>query len=388
MLTEHQKEVLEKALNILKNSKRLLIKGSAGTGKTFMLNTLVNYLPNNKTIYVTAPTHKALNILEDKVNDEKVTFKTIHSALKMKKYVDNDTGEISFKPTFKIEKNTTILKHVDYIIIDESSMVGGDILKIIEDYYKGTVIFVGDSKQINPVNEEDSPVFVAGYPEVELTQIVRQVSGNPIIELSNNLSLIRSNGNIVDSKGYLYTSDYDKICQTLASTNGSDEYKYLAYHNEEVNKVNSDVRKMIYGDNPKLIEIGESLILDEPYKESHFTNETIKVKELISGDIPLKELLTTNSLKRSLFGWDINIKLYLINNKVLAIHEDGFDNYNRVLNTIKKKIEINKLHWTDYYSFTENFLKFKYAHAITVHKSYHGSCKTHLIAGTPLNCIN
>lgn len=378
MLTEHQQEVLKQSIKLLKSSKRLLIKGSAGTGKTFMLNELIKKLPYDlDEIYVTAPTHKALSVLEGKI-DLDVEFKTIHSALKMRKKVDNDTGGIYFEPKFKITKGTQLLSHIKCIIIDEASMIGNDILNIIDEYYKGTVIFVGDDKQINPVNEEDSPVFTAGYPTVELTQIIRQSSGNPIIELSRDLSLVRSNGSLIDGKGFVYTSDYEKICKTLAEVNGSDEYKYLAYHNDEVNRVNSDVRKMIYG-NPKLIELGETLILDEPYKDLLFNNETLKVEKLKQGDIELKHFLVTSRLKKELFGWNIKIKVYLINDEILAIHEDGKDAYQRVLNHIVKKVSENKLQWVDYYAFVELFLRFKYAHAITVHKSQGSTYKNVII---------
>ena len=376
MLTEHQQEVLKQSIKLLKSSKRLLIKGSAGTGKTFMLNELIKKLPYDlDEIYVTAPTHKALSVLEGKI-DLDVEFKTIHSALKMRKKVNNSTGDIYFEPKFKI--TTQLLPQIKCIIIDEASMIGNDILNIIDEYYKGTVIFVGDDKQINPVNEEDSPVFTAGYPTVELTQIIRQSSGNPIIELSRDLSLIRSNGSLIDGKGFVYTSDYKKICKTLAEVNGSDEYKYLAYHNDEVNRVNSDVRKMIYG-SPKLIELGETLILDEPYKDLLFNNETLKVEKLRAGDVALKHFLTTSKLKKELFGWDIKIKTYLINEEILAIHEDGKDSYQRVINHIVKKVSENKLQWVDYYAFVELFLRFKYAHAISVHKAQGSTYKNVII---------
>ena len=133
-----------------------------------------------------------------------------------------------------------------------------------------------DNKQLNPVNEEDSPVFISGYPEVELTEIVRQKGGNPIIDLSNNLTQISSKiGNRSDVGGYMYTYDSDKILSTLAQVNGSDELKYIAYTNAEVDKMNKLVRQRIYGENPQKIEVGETMIFDAPYKDYYTNNSSL-----------------------------------------------------------------------------------------------------------------
>lgn len=379
MLTKHQTDVLNKAISIITSPKnnRLLIKGSAGTGKTYILNELIKRLPYDLSqIYVTAPTHKALSVLEGKI-DLDVTFKTIHSALQVKKVVDNATGSVAYKPTFNPKK--PLLKSIKIILIDESSMISEVLLDIIDKYYQGKVIFIGDEKQLNPVEEENSPVFHKGYPEVELVEIIRQGENSPIIDLSRNLDLIHSLEGIRNDAGaYVFTYDFEKILNRLAEVNGSDELKYLAYTNEEVNRVNSLVRTKLYGDSPKLIEKGEVLIIDEPYQQQYFTNECLRVNELLEGKVELTNFLVTNGLKRQLNTLKVKIHCYLINGKILAIHEKDTE-YPHVLNIIKRKIEEKKLLWSDYYAFTELFLKFKYAHAISVHKSQGSTYKNVII---------
>jgi hypothetical protein len=73
-----------------------------------------------------------------------------------------------------------------------SDFIGGNPTRTPQPYladYPFPIIFIGDNKQLNPVGEQVSPVFVQGYPKVELTEIIRQGEGNPIIELSRDLDI-------------------------------------------------------------------------------------------------------------------------------------------------------------------------------------------------------
>ena len=91
-LTQHQNEKFLEALQILSKSKRLVIKGSAGVGKTYMVNELIKQLMVNlniysaNQIYCSASTNKAVGVLKDKVTED-VTFVTAHQALKMKRKI-------------------------------------------------------------------------------------------------------------------------------------------------------------------------------------------------------------------------------------------------------------------------------------------------------------
>ena len=244
-----------------------------------------------------------------------------------------------------------------------------------------------DNKQLNPVNEEDSPVFISGYPEVELTEIVRQKGGNPIIDLSNNLNQISNKiGNRSDVGGYVYTYDTDKILQTLAQVNGSDGLKYIAYTNAEVDKMNKLVRQRIYGENPQKIEVGETMIFDAPYKD-YYTNEELLVEECIVKErefsVPhsmMEEKIEDRYLKMEFKYYSINptpsvgynengdIRETLVDN-IIVIHEDSEKDFKDCLKVLKDRIKISECKWTDYYQFYEQFAQLKYNHAITVHKS-------------------
>lgn len=424
-LTEHQEEVLNEALEIMRSSNRLLIEGSAGVGKTFMVGALLDRLISrgSRKILCTAPTNKAVSVLREKIKENNfISLSTTHSALKLKRTINFKTGEVTFKPSYSDKYPP--LKGVDILVIDEASMVPLAILKEIEHHATKQgckVIFIGDNKQINPVNEEESPVFIGKpimmsnmeyaanppeyshtidkegeflrvnvpYPKVELTEIIRQSEDNPVINLSRNLDLIKSKiPELVGNKGYIFSEDIDKVVETLATVNGSDKLKYLAYTNAEIDKINKLVRTRIYN-NPQKIELGETLIFNAPYKESYFSNEEIKVDRLLVkekeflyplgkyseepfGKIKLKyySINYINGISHENKGsWDVDKESSGTTDNIIVIHEDSEKDFNKIKSTVKNLASVRDIEWIDYYVFIEQFADLKYNHAITVHKS-------------------
>lgn len=383
--TQHQQKAIEDSILKLKGSNYLLIKGSAGVGKTFIVNELINRLNRGRTIFCSAPTNKAVAVIRGKVDEKSnLQFLTTHSAMKLKKNIDYKTGAISFKPYFS-EKYPP-LKGVDIFVIDEASMLNKDLLGYIEQYserFGVRVIFIGDEKQLPPVKESVSPIFTRGYPEVELTEIVRQAEGNPIIALSRNLSMLGTVKDLYteddeteEKQGFLYSNDREQVVETLAFVNGSDKLKYLAFTNNEVDTMNRDVRTRIYG-NPNKLEVGESMIFNSPYKKEFYTNEEIKIEQLEIREKKFEYMsdkygTTEQELgEAEMYGY-VNLKHYVINpekENVIVIHEDSEDDYNKTLSLMKSKTKVDQVDWKDFYEFQEKFADLKYNHAITIHKS-------------------
>jgi exodeoxyribonuclease-5 len=383
-LTTHQDEKLNESLEILKTGNRLLIAGSAGVGKTFMVNELVKKLIPTmpfKRVVCSAPTNKAVSVIKGKVDDhDKLSFATVHSSLKIKRQVNYKTGAVTFKPNFNL-KNPP-MKGVGLFIIDEASMLNKQLLKFVEEHadkQRTKVIFLGDDKQLNPVGEDNSPVFSASYPTVTLSQIVRQGEGNPIIKLSRELSIIDDKEpSRVEDMGYIYTEDLGMVVETLAAVNGTDKLKYLAWTNKEVELVNKLVRRRIYGETPKKVEPGETLIFNSSYQDMYYTNQELKVE---TTDTATMTFNYPAGKKKSVLGFEgftkqISIKVYQINvtdeefdDPVLIVHEDSEKDLNKLLGTLKSLAKSYKISWQDYFNFVEKFADVTYNHAITVHKS-------------------
>ena len=149
--------------------KYFYLFGFAGTGKTLILTiALKNLLKKNKinNIYICAPTHKALNVIESYFKSDldkdldKINFMTIQKLLEFKPIIMNDDGSKIFK-SFKESK---FLKKIEntLVVVDECSMISNEILIELEKYinmYQIKVIFLGDDAQLPPVNEHVSKIF-------------------------------------------------------------------------------------------------------------------------------------------------------------------------------------------------------------------------------------
>lgn len=436
-LTAHQQIKMQELVYLIESGeKRITLTAKAGCGKTFMMNELIKILKTTLyqygAIYVTAPTHKALVVLKSKIKKKSyIHFKTIHAAHQLKRNIDFKTGNVSFVQIPESAKNPRF-KAAQVVIVDESTMLEAQMIKYNDQHPNLLFIFVGDPPkekhpgQLPPVNEGASPIFKQNYPNVHLEEIVRQGKGSPIIELSNNLSLIKSKINVINEIGaYVFENDKDYIISKLAEVNGTDEIKYLAWTNAEVDKMNQEVRERIYG-NPRKIELGESLIFTAPYKNFK-NNEEIKIDQLnlvdttliiptdktkfsvdiSSGNLIIVEQFVNKEIQESYDKY--TIKVYQIGcylkqeadeddeieeegddnpksvSQVYVLHEDYISYFNKKSSELKTKCKAGEIIWPAYYWFIEQFAQFTYNHAITVHKSLEiGSYKTYLIAGISL----
>lgn len=405
-LTEHQQQKVEEVMSYFKNgAKRVKLVGNAGVGKTvvgakiaelFRKDHGLNGKYNNGKVYVTTPTNKALAVIKNKVKTP-VEFATIHSALKIRPYTDSKTG---FEAFVRTAGRNDEFSNCKAAIIDEASMLGvflegGYVTEMVnnvptEVYKKGhldgigfPILYMGDDKQLSPVGEKDSAVWLKDYPTVTLTEIVRQGKGNPIIELSMDTDLVFMKiPNLIDGKGYTYNNDKGLFIDMLAEVNGTDELKYLAYTNSTVDDVNKSVRERIYGDNPRKIEKGEMLVINTPIA-GYYTNQEIKVEELdiITANIPIpNEKTKFDSSNKPTNGTDfIKLKYYRINDSLNIIHEHSEALFNHVFKTLV--FNCDKRQW-DYKGKTflkNSFASIKYNHAITIHKSQGSTYKSSII---------
>jgi exodeoxyribonuclease-5 len=372
ILTPHQDEKLKLILEevLFKNRKKIVLTGSAGVGKTTLVNFLINTFATEMhrgLIYIAAPTHKALKILKTKISMEEeqdpVVFCTIHRGLRLKMKINKQTGQKKFVQSFR--RNDPPFYDCKLLVIDEASMISQYQIDLLSQY-DFPIVFIGDEKQVNPVNEIHSPVFHQNWLTVELTEIIRQGEGNPIIDLSRNLPLIQTkvahfNGLEEERSGYLYTNDRPKIIYKLSEVNGTDEMKYLAWTNAEVDAINFSVRANIYG-NPSILEQGETVVLNNQYVIDEdnilYNNEELYIEKI-------EEAVRNFYCGSNHFEY----KVYVINEEINAIHEDFLGLHHQNMRQLKA-LAINKaIDWVQYYKFSEQFLDFKYNHAITVHKS-------------------
>jgi exodeoxyribonuclease-5 len=219
------------------------LAGYAGTGKTTLIQHLINSM--NKKPLCLAPTGKAATVLQRKLIG--CTVSTVHSALYtplkqnttrllelIKEYNATKDEQImtdirlekdrlaNERPTFSKNQAPSILPG-DLIIIDEASMVSNRMMDDLGNT-KAKVLFVGDTGQLPPVN--DNGYFTYGHPDHMLETVQRQALDNPIIRLSMDIRLNRKIPAKIDETGFtrMHKNEFDEkslsnFDQVMAGTN-------------------------------------------------------------------------------------------------------------------------------------------------------------------------
>jgi len=167
--------MFNKITKLINEKKNLFITGSAGTGKSYYLNNLMDIYPD---LIVTASTGAAA---------VKVFGQTIHS------FSGIGLGDLSAKEIFEEMKfiRKEKIKRCSMLAIDEISMLNGDKLNLINEVFqlvKGNslpfggiqVILIGDFLQLPPVDDNCFFAFQSqawkdlDLQSVLLTKIYRQ----------------------------------------------------------------------------------------------------------------------------------------------------------------------------------------------------------------------
>ena len=143
------------ALNILKLGENVFITGSAGTGKTYLLNQYIKYLKERRVIpAIVAPTGIAASHLKGQ---------TIHSffGIGIREVVDNEFVEVLLSRRYLRKRFDSF----DVLVIDEISMVSPELFSTMDrvlQAFKNSpkpfggvqVIASGDFFQLPPVSKE------------------------------------------------------------------------------------------------------------------------------------------------------------------------------------------------------------------------------------------
>lgn len=185
----------------------MVVCGSAGTGKSSIMNAVVLFCQQEHIrLQIAAPTARAARLIAAKTSD---TATTLHSLL-FSVSTKPDEAPIQFTLKKDKEEDYTIF------IIDEASMVNSQVTRNHEDELfscniailnaihsfvksgnqKNKVIFVGDRYQLAPVGETESNALYPTYLEktfkwkgsvYELTEVKRQQNGSYILDTATDL---------------------------------------------------------------------------------------------------------------------------------------------------------------------------------------------------------
>jgi len=370
-----------------------LLKGFAGTGKTFMITKFIEHFMSKRKftqVSLTAPTNKAVSVLKEAAKGTtRASFDTVHRLLGLKRTITNDGEEI-----FTDKKKEIPIKGYDLVVVDEVSMLNDDLFKEIKKHAHDTkIIFMGDPAQIPPVKKIDCIPFTEPkkhkIEEFTLTQIMRQADGSDIIgtsfyireNLSKHIRLLKLSGDkdvkllnpsISDQK-----KEAESLFEKLSKNDGFRDCKIIAWRNKTVAHYNKYIRRLIYGDDIDKVMEGERMIFNSPYIEAQMilinNSQDILIKSREIGMVEIEDIDIQFYICEA--EWydvdaDKDISMY-----IRIIHEDSMHAWGRIIFK-KKQRAINEQDynkrgwlWKEYYGEMERFADVDYAYAITAHKS-------------------
>lgn len=239
-----------------------VLSGYSGCGKTTLVNYMISRLPSflktarlisseavDYDIQLTATTNKAAENLRRLTGFE---TKTIHSHLGLRVETNFKTGETKLIPRSQVKKEREL------IFIDEASYIDSNLLSTIfgqVNLRNCKIVFIGDPAQLAPVKSNATPVFQAQFRGAELTEVVRQALGNPIVDLSTAFRHTVNTGEFFsftpDGHHVQYLERDAFMAKALAEFSRKDwrftDSKMLAWTNKRVIDFNNYIRERVSG---------------------------------------------------------------------------------------------------------------------------------------------
>ena len=398
-----------------------VLKGWAGTGKTYCVSTLVRYVletmhpkHNWYKIGVTGPTNKSVRVLKrtSGLKNPRILFQTIHKLLGLKEKI-TDEGKQEFIADWEGFKPQ--IHSVKLLIIDEVSMLNDDLFqKILPFRDKIKIICMGDPAQIPPVGRPDCIPFreeLSDYYRIKtlnLKTVMRQKEGNPIIEASvairsnlefSNLPFVPETNLNEKNEGIefinlndpierkRFTPLVEKYFKSLEFKHNSEFVKIIAWRNKTLETMNNLVRSVIYGEGAKEAKIlsGENLIANSPIVQEGVvvvtTNEELKVIECEIKSEDLRVVVSDNPDEEP---YEVSIKYYetlvsyfddqdeVIKLWIEILHEDSEEDFKKLTDAMKKRAILKKgadKTWVAYYNMLRRYADVMFSYGISCHKS-------------------
>ena len=377
----------------------MILRGSAGTGKTTLAGAIVKAMTTLKQkMILLAPTGRAAKVFS--LNAGHPAY-TIHRRI----YRQKSAGDLS---AFNLNSN---LNRDTLFIIDESSMIANqgygdsafgsgclldDLMQFVYNGQNCRMVLVGDKAQLPPVGEDESPALMSdvirGYGmkvyECDLNQVLRQSEDSGILW---NATRIRDAFDLPKIKfnGFpdIQMVPGDELIETLSTSYsrvGMDETMVITRSNKRANIYNQGIRNTVLDREEELCRGDQLMIVKNNY---YWTEQSKEIPFIANGDIAVVQRVRN---VHELYGFrfaEVTMQLPDYDNFELTAtvildslttespalsREQQEQLYNAVLEDYAdvplKADRIKKLKSDKYY----NALQIKYAYAVTCHKAQGG----------------
>lgn len=281
-LYEEQEEALSTILeNISFGNRLILLSGAAGTGKTTLIDALVEALAGDDVLVCT-PTNKAAQVLNSK-GIEATTFYKRFYVLEGKKRPGQKPHFVSCRRILEArygddwrQRESSLPEgkraFVRVLVVDEASMVGSRRLREMQSMCE-ILILIGDRNQLPPVGDEEYPagVFNTLDATVELKTVRRQEGGSLILTLAEALR-----------------DDDPEVRSLISEFEPTDSFKELirrgaqclAFTNAERQRINFVTRKILGFTSPTP-EKGDRMVITNNYNEDLINGTVVEIAEFV-----------------------------------------------------------------------------------------------------------
>ena len=388
-----------------------VLKGFAGTGKTYIVSRVVkNLWKIKKPVILLAPTGRSAKVLSSYCNKE---AHTIHKEIFYVK--NNPDGNIDFSLKINKHKNTIF-------IVDEASMIPTEkknetglfsnslldnIVKYVYSGYKCSLLIIGDLAQLPPIFSENSLSLDDNFLNEnyglkvfssELTQVVRQKENSGILSLATYLRNLlemdfveKLKINLSSYNDITLVEDGDELINSLQDSYdkfGLQETAVIVRSNKRSNIYNKNIREKILS-NESVISVGDLLMVVK--NNYHWLNNNL-VGFIANGDIikieeihSIKDLYgfrfaevrvnmidypNLNAFETVLILDSIEINSPSLDYNVMnKLYSEVSKDYTEIKTKYKRHLAIKKNKFF-------NALQVKFAYSFTCHKSQGGQWRS------------
>ena len=380
----------------------MILRGSAGTGKTTLAGAIVRAMNVLKQkMILLAPTGRAAKVFA--LNAGHPAY-TIHRRI----YRQKSAGDISaFNLNFNNNRDTLFM-------IDEASMIANqgygesafgsgclldDLMQFVYNGQNCRMVLVGDKAQLPPVGEDESPALMSDVLraygmkvyECDLNQVLRQSEDSGILWNATRIRTLIDDWVLpkIRFQGFadIVRVPGDELIESLATSYsrvGMDETMVITRSNKRANIYNQGIRNTVLDREDELCRGDQLMIVKNNY---YWTEQSKEISFLANGDIAVVQRVRN---VQELFGFrfaDVTMTLpdydsYELTATVILdslttespalSREQQEQLYNAVMEDYAdiplKADRIKQLKKDKYF----NALQIKFAYAVTCHKAQGG----------------
>ena len=410
-LNKNQEFAIDKIISFVQSNNKneiFLLKGYAGTGKTYIISNIVKNLWKIKSsVILLAPTGRSAKVISSYCNKEAYT---VHKEIFFTK--NNFSGNLEF--TLKVNKHKNTL-----FVVDEASMIStnrndgiglftqsllDNLIKYVYSGFKCRLLIIGDTAQLPPVKSSISYSLDKDYLKkeyekevivIELTDVVRQEKESGILSYATSIRNKIEN-DFFDDISFNFEPFNDitqvedgehlmNLIQDSYNKYGLEETAIVVRSNKRANLYNQAVRDKILN-NDNLINVGDLLmVVKNNYywlknkKDIGFiaNGDIIKIEEIhyikeIYGfkfaevkislvDYPKIDYFETVLILNSLYINSPALDFNTMNN----LYQEILKDYMNIKTKYKRHLAVKNNSFF-------NALQVKYAYSFTCHKSQGG----------------